>query len=74
MGRKPTLKEKRNPDINSHMEEGIRLNYMGKIVIKIREKMIWREAREISISKSSFAKFIYAVPHSNFSFGFGSKA
>lgn len=50
VGRKPTLKEKRSPDIqlNSHMEEDSRFAYMGKIVITNRVHVMgWREAKGI---------------------------
>lgn len=76
MGRKPTLKEERNPDIqlNCHMEDS-RFTYMGKIVTTNRVHMMcWTEAKEIrgvSVILSSSGKFIYVVPHPDFSFGIG---
>lgn len=76
MGRKPTLKEERKPDIqlNSHMEDS-RFTCVGKIVITNRvHVMCWTEAkeiREVSVILYSSGKFIYVVLHPNFSFGTG---
>jgi hypothetical protein len=74
---KKSYTQKRIPgtQLNSHMEEVIRLNYMGKTVITTRVYGTeWREIKEIrlvSVILSNFVKFIHADSHLNFSFGLG---